>query len=140
METIMTMNIDDVVLTCCQSDCGISFAVPNWWESGKRQTHSWFFCPNGHRQHFSQESDLEKARRERDIARQQVARAEQEAAEARRGWEKSEREAKKLKKRASAGTCPCCQRTFSNMATHMKRQHPQFVADDAQNVVPLKRA
>jgi hypothetical protein len=136
----MTMNVDDVVLTCCHKDCGISFAVPSWWHKGKRETHTWFYCPNGHQQHFSSESDIEKARRERDIARQQVARAEQEAAEARRGWEKAEREAKKLKKRASAGTCPCCQRTFSNMATHMKREHPQFVADGGAKVVPIKVA
>jgi hypothetical protein len=126
----MTMSIDDVVLTCCNSDCGISFAVPSWWHKGKRQTHTWFYCPNGHRQHFSAESDEEKLRRERDIARQQVARAEEEAVKARREADKALKETKKLKKRASAGTCPCCQRTFSNMATHMRKQHPQFFAEE----------
>lgn len=134
------MSIDDVVLTCCQTDCGISFAVPNWWHKGKRETHSWFYCPNGHQQRFSQESDLEKVRRERDIARQQIARAEQEAADAYAAKVRAEKEAKRLRKRASAGTCPCCQRTFANMATHMKREHPQFVADGGAKVVPIKAA
>lgn len=141
------MHIDDVTITCCHNDCGISFAVPNWWHQGKRKTHSWFYCPNGHQQKFSQESDLEKAVRERDSARQQIARAEQEAREATENAEKAskrafkaERAKKLLEKRTAAGTCPCCQRTFSNMATHMKRQHPQFVADTGAKVVPIKRA
>jgi hypothetical protein len=46
----------------------------------------------------------------------------------------------KLKKRTSAGTCPCCTRTFANMAEHMKKQHPDFVAEGGANVVRLKAA
>lgn len=30
----MTMNIDDVVITCCDDKCGIAFAVPAWWHRG----------------------------------------------------------------------------------------------------------
>lgn len=133
-------SIDMVVQTCVNKDCGISFAVPSWWDKGKRETRTTFYCPNGHPQSYCAESDLDKARRERDIARQQVARAEQEAAEALARAQKAERAEKRLKKRASAGTCPCCQRTFSNMATHMKNQHPNFVAEGGAKVVPIKRA
>lgn len=35
-------------------------------------------------------------------------------------------ESAKLKKRASAGICPCCNRTVSQMARHMKSKHPEF--------------
>jgi hypothetical protein len=49
-----------------------------------------------------------------------------------------EPEIKRIKKRAAAGTCPCCQRSFSNMATHMKRQHPDYVKESGANVVPIK--
>jgi len=31
--------------------------------------------------------------------------------------------APRLRKRAAAGTCPCCKRSFSNMAEHIKRRH-----------------
>jgi hypothetical protein len=34
--------------------------------------------------------------------------------------------AEKLKKRAANGVCPCCTRTFSNVAQHMKQKHPEF--------------
>lgn len=47
----------------------------------------------------------------------------------------AEAQARRLKKRAAAGTCPCCKRSFSNMATHMRKQHPAYVAD---NVVKLR--
>lgn len=133
------MIVADTVITCCNKDCGISFAVPKWWEQGKRENHSWFYCPNGHHQHFPGETEAETLRRERDIAKQQVARAEQEASDAYAAAAKAERETKRLKKRMSAGTCPCCQRTFSNMSVHMRKQHPDFVAG-AVNVVPIRKA
>ena len=124
------------LITCCHGTCGITFAVPNWWEQGKRQTHSDFYCPNGHIQSFSGESDLEKVQRERDIARQQVARAEQESVEANARAALAQKQKRRLEKRASAGACPCCQRSFSNMANHMRNKHPEFVAE---NVVQLKK-
>jgi hypothetical protein len=40
---------------------------------------------------------------------------------------RAERGAKtKLKKRIAAGVCPCCNRTFQDLARHMKGQHPEF--------------
>ncbi len=71
-------------------------------------------------------------RRERDQARQQIARAEDAAAEARAAMEKAERKTKRLMRRVSAGVCPCCNRTFSDLARHMKTKH--------ENVVSLKKA
>lgn len=133
----MGFYVDGVTITCCHKDCGISFQVPGWWEKGRRETKAWFYCPNGHGQHFTGESDADKFRRERDIAKQQLARAEQEAADAQKRADLLQKQKRRLEKRAAAGTCPCCQRTFSNMATHMKKQHPEFVAE---NVVPLKKA
>jgi hypothetical protein len=134
----MMFSHEFTLITCCKNDCGITFAVPNWWNQGKRETRKTFYCPNGHPQSFTGASDIEKARRERDIARQQVARAEQEAAEALARAQKAELAEKKLKKCASAGTCPCCSRTFSNMATHMKRQHPTFVEEGGAKVISIK--
>lgn len=32
----------------------------------------------------------------------------------------------KMKKRASAGVCPCCNRTFQQLARHMRLRHPNF--------------
>jgi hypothetical protein len=105
-----------------------------------------FYCSYGHRQFYlAGESEETKLRRERDHLKQDAARLEERANELliesireRARAEKAEKATKLLKKRSSAGTCPCCARTFSNMATHMKRQHPGFVKDGGANVVALK--
>jgi len=108
-------------------ECGIEFQVPDHFYRERLQTGKGWHCPNGHSRAFK-ESEADRFRRERDVARQQLARVEQERASA-------EATVRKLKKRAAAGTCPCCQRTFSNMGLHMRKQHPEFVAN---NVVKLK--
>lgn len=96
-----------------------------------------FFCSYGHKQFYVQgESEAAKLRRERDRLAQRVAQVEDERNEAQQAAAKAERATKRLKKRAAAGTCPCCQRTFLNMTAHMKGQHPEFVGD---NVVKLKQ-
>lgn len=38
----------------------------------------------------------------------------------------------KVKKRIAAGVCPCCRRTFQNLASHMKGQHPGYAATEAE--------
>lgn len=134
-----SFSVDMVVQTCCHAECGISFAVPSWWDRGKRETHARFYCPNGHGQSYMGESDLEKVRRERDIARQQVARAEDEARLAKARAEHLQKDLKRRIKREAAGTCPCCNRTFSNMSSHMKSEHPEFVTATGAKVVSLKR-
>lgn len=121
--------------------CGIHFQVTEKWDSDKRASGETFYCPNGHPRVY-RETTVDKLRRERDIAQQQLARAEDEKRHAERRAEAeaamrrtADAAVKRLRKRASAGTCPCCNRTFGNMATHMKKQHPEFVAE---NVVRLK--
>ena len=107
-----------------------------------------FYCGYGHKQFYLEgESEETKLRRERDRLKQDAARLQDEAVaaineafEQRQRAVKAEASAKRLKKRASAGSCPCCKRTFANMAEHMKHQHPDFVADSGAKVVPMKRA
>lgn len=119
-------------------ECGTEFAVPDHFYKERRETGKGWHCPNGHSRVF-RESDAEKLRRERDLLKQQHARLEQELAEARAETERKEKAVKRLKKRASAGTCPCCKRTFANMAEHMKHRHPEFVAEGGAKVVRLRR-
>lgn len=121
---------------CC-GECGIEFRVPQHFYEERRKTGKGWHCPNGHSRVF-RESDVDRFRRERDQARQDLARVKDECEEQRRRAERAEAATKKLKKRTSAGTCPCCSRTFQNMATHMKRQHPEFVTEGGAKIVQLK--
>lgn len=129
--------------TCCM--CGTLFATTAYFIAERRKDKGRFFCPNGHGQSFT-EHEADRLRRERDRLAQLIAqkndeilaerrmRADAEAAE-----RKAVRKTKRLEKRAAAGLCPCCNRTFLALQAHMKSKHPDFRAEDAvrENVVAL---
>jgi hypothetical protein len=108
-------------------------------KADKSSTNRNWYCPNGHSLIFT-EYAADRLQRELDRTKQQIARVEDEKREAERRADLAEKREKRLKKRASAGTCPCCQRTFSNMSEHMKHEHPEFVEAEGANVVPIKRS
>lgn len=123
--------------------CGVLWSMPNeLYAAAKRSPRISFWCPYGHERHFpAGETELDRTRRERDSLKQNNARLEDEAREARAAAEKAERAAKCLKKRAAAGSCPCCKRSFGNMADHMRHQHPDWVKDQqTAKVVPIRAA
>jgi hypothetical protein len=131
--------ISGMTQMCC-GQCGIEFAVPDAFYRERKEKGAalnWH-CPNGHIRVF-RESNSEVLRRERDLLKQQTARLEDEARLARERADKAEKATKRLKKRASAGTCPCCNRTFANMAEHMKHQHPEMLTEGGTKVVPIRR-
>ena len=126
--------------------CGIRFAAPSQWWDQKRETGEGWYCPNGHSRVFAEPESV-KMRRERDRLAQRVAERDdeikrqrelREAAERREAAQKAN--VTKLKKRAGAGVCPCCNRTFLALQKHMQQKHPKFVCEPADNVVPLKGA
>ena len=39
--------------------------------------------------------------------------------------------ATKLRNRAKYGVCPCCNRTFQQLAMHMQSKHPEYQAEEA---------
>lgn len=56
-----------------------------------------------------------------EVARQKAAR---DAAEA--SLQATKGVVTRMKRRVSAGTCPCCKRTFSQLAAHMAMKHPEW--------------
>ncbi len=123
----------------CKCEMWIPDALYEAAKHGRGQVS--FYCGYGHAQVFAVgESEETKLRRERDRLKQENARLEEETSQARVVAEKAQRAEKRLKKRMAAGTCPCCQRTFSNMATHMKRQHPEFVQETGATVIPIRQS
>ena len=109
-----------VTTECCA--CGITFAVPRWWDQKRRATHEGFYCPNGHSLSYHAESDADRALR----AKQAQAVAEARARELRAQLEQEQAKHARLKKRLTAGVCPCCQRTFTCLARHLKTKHPEY--------------
>ena len=109
--------------------CGIEFGLPKSFIENRRKDQNSFWCPNGHSQCFS-ESLADQLRRERDRLKQQIAQKDDEIARQRNLRDEADRKAAaargqvtKLKNRAKAGLCPCCNRHFTNLERHMASKH-----------------
>jgi len=100
----------------------------------RQELGGYWHCPNGHQRGFSEgRHERESIRRERDRLKQQLAQKDDEIAGAKRRLEAEQNrsaaykgEATKVKNRAKAGVCPCCNRQFQNMARHMATKHADF--------------
>jgi hypothetical protein len=110
--------------------CGIHYAVDahvmNYKkskESGHKET-GWS-CPNGHSLVF-RNSDADRLRRERDRLKQRLAERDDEISHLEGSVAAHKGQITKLKKRASAGICPCCNRSFQNLRRHMVCKHPAY--------------
>jgi phage/plasmid primase-like uncharacterized protein len=110
------------------------------FDAAKRSEKVGFYCSYGHPLVFMEgESDLDKMRRERDRLAQQLAQRDDRIREEREARETAERRAAaarglvtKIKNRVGHGVCPCCNRTFSDLARHMAGKHPGYVAEAAE--------
>jgi hypothetical protein len=105
--------------------CGVTFWMTEALYKIRRRDHQSFWCPNGCERVFTSLSDVELARRERDEARAARDKAWVERDKAERLREAEARKNARLRKRAKAGVCAFCHRTFGNMARHMATQHAE---------------
>lgn len=118
---------NDLEVTVCT--CGVLFAMPKKLLDERRYDGANFYCPHGHSLSF--DGDQKRLKRQLENERDRAARlsANLDQSEASRRAYKGQ--ATKLKKRASAGVCPCCQRSFKELKRHMETKHPDFVKDAA---------
>ena len=106
--------------------CGIKFAVPESWRAEKQETGISWYCPNGHCRAYT-ESDAAKYRRLLEEERQRHSNTLSRLNTTELTKEKFKKELARITKRVSAGVCPCCNRTFQQLARHMKTKHPEQV-------------
>lgn len=129
-----------VAVTC--SVCGILYAIPSRLDRSARahpgdRPNGWHLsCPLGHTWHYAGETETERLRRQLESAKDARAfersRREQAEAHARamRGVAtRRKNELDRAKARVAAGVCPCCNRTFQNLARHMNTKHPGYAKD-----------
>lgn len=118
-------NVTFITTEC--ANCHVVFAMPKEWNDHFRNTHQSFYCPAGHGQSYGGESDLEKIKREARTTELRLHSSLNSERHARTVAEKAQKKAelqkRRLEKRIAAGVCPCCNRTFGNLADHMKTQH-----------------
>lgn len=114
------------VIDC--SACGVLFAVPDDVDKELVDSGRTFYCPNGHAQHYTNSTAKqlkdEKDRHARTVARLDQMRADRDATELSRRAIKGQ--LTKVKKRVAVGVCPCCNRSFKDLAQHMTTKHPDY--------------
>jgi hypothetical protein len=115
----VVMEVED----CCV--CGIPFAMSADYIMRKRETQDTFYCPNGHGQSYSES--------EADILRASLGAAKDQLAAANLRVNRLKEESRRQRVRASNGVCPCCNRSFVNLARHMAGQHPRYVNNGPQD-------
>lgn len=112
-----------VVESCI--NCHVQFAMTNDLRKQRLNDGKPFFCPNGHSQYYSESTEAR--------LRKQLNNAEESA----RFWRNQEQithlslratkgQVTKLKRKAAAGQCPCCDQKFKDLQKHMEDQHPDF--------------
>jgi hypothetical protein len=112
--------------------CHITFAMPKDLQQRARQQGETFYCPLGHGQVYSMTEVAElKAKlareqewREQAEIRERAARDQADAAT--RSARAYKGQVTRVRKRVGNGVCPCCHRTFVQLAAHMTAKHPDY--------------
>lgn len=124
--------------------CGVIYAITDDLAKRRQADGGSWYCPNGHSIMY-RTPDVEMEREKAAEEELKRRRAEEALANARLELKylgmdyESEKRSKaaikgqltKVKKRVAHGVCPCCNRTFANLARHMSGQHPEYATEAA---------
>lgn len=119
IESIQKVQTIEAV-TC--SVCGTVFGLESFYRASRLSDRQEFFCPNGHRlsYHETEVVRLKKAIEfwvARAREQERITRRERKLAQSMKG------QVTRIRNRIAAGVCPDCNRTFRNLARHMKCKH-----------------
>lgn len=124
-----------VKATSC-GNCGIAFGLEASFMAARQKDHRSFYCPNGHYIAWSDktpeqvrieqlERDLKWKTSELESQRNSRKWAESRAKGANIAAGKAKAKLHRVIVRVHAGVCPHCNRTFKQLAQHMKAKHPK---------------
>lgn len=105
--------------------CGVPMALPADAVRNARETGNDLWCPTtGHKMSFRSENAQLRKQLDRERARLTAANDQLRASERQTAAAKGQ--LTKARKRAAAGVCPCCKRSFVQLTRHMASKHPDF--------------
>jgi hypothetical protein len=119
-----TATITMVNLECW---CGCPFSAPqSLYDEHKKYHTTSIYCPHGHSVVYGKKTDIALAREAQKHAEAETARVRAMLDQETASHRATKGALTKAKKRAAAGVCPCCHRTFQNVARHMRSKHPEY--------------
>lgn len=120
----------ELVLTMCW--CGTRLGVPSELHRVAKNEGHEIYCPLGHQFVFRDTLEKKLAATEQRLAeeKRRVSATRDLLAQEERSHAATRGHLTRHRKRASAGVCPCCNRTFQQLARHMKTKHPGFKPEE----------
>lgn len=109
--------------------CGIAFGMPEDFRLTRKRDKSAFYCPNGHAAVYTRSTEeelrAEIAAKERSLryAQDDVAYWRRQQAQTNGSLIATKGHLTRAKKRAAAGVCQECHRTFQNVGRHNHTKH-----------------
>jgi hypothetical protein len=110
--------------TC--GNCGVVFGMESGYMADRKRDRRTFYCPNGCCRVFTGPTREQLLEKQLESARSYSRHLEDQRAAAERSASAYKGQVTKVKRRVGNGVCPCCNRTFVNLARHMGSQHPDF--------------
>lgn len=104
--------------------CGVPFALHRDYEEARRRDAAFFYCPNGHRQHYT-ETEEQRLQKQLEDAQSSTAYWRSLHAASQRSKAAIQGQVTKLRKRAEGGLCPFpnCHRYFEKLRRHIGTVH-----------------
>ena len=119
-----------IVEECCI--CGVTFGMQRGlWDECDRDSTRYFYCPNGHAQHYAKSREQRLAR-ELEQVRDALAASRAMTAQAERSRSALRGVVTRERNRIARGLCPRCNREFPDVAKHMAMLHAGFEAEDPE--------
>jgi hypothetical protein len=124
---------------CWKCKCQI-WLPDELYHAAKASSSISIHCGYGHAGVFRDgPTEADKLRQERDRLAQQIAYKDDrikglkdELAMTERQRAAARGQVTKIRNRVGHGVCPCCTRSFENLARHMNSKHPEFHAEAAE--------
>ena len=114
------VTVEIIPETCCT--CGVVFGMPDGLMAQRRKDGEPFYCPVGHKMNYPRGRHLEK---QLEATRDDLARQRKLIAEERRSHSATKGHLTRTKRRANAGVCLDCKRSFTNVRRHRSNMHPE---------------
>ena len=131
----MILQSEFVLISCYK--CGVQFAIAKSYQEQLEKSHQSFWCLNGHSQAYHAETAADRYQRlyQEESAKLVPLREKFEAEQ--RAHKRTKKKLKSVETRAAGGVCPCCNRTFHQLADHMKSKHQEYMI--LQGMTPQKQ-
>lgn len=88
-------------------------------------TNKYFYCPNGHPQHYTGKSEEQKRIEELEAKLKYEKQAYTQMTDTMLDERNRANKLKRQLNRVHKGVCPCCNRSFVNLKRHMETKHPE---------------